>query len=119
MQGARSRSITRLTRRCTLGGGAQRLQPVEEEYEHSHHRDRSGDAGPHSEVERCKQREDVDLLFGLSQQDTDTVVEVTLAKIHNVLPFWCDGDGRHRQVGSLQEEGEDMFGGCIMLEASV
>lgn len=96
-----------LSRRCILGGGgAQRLQPVEQEDEHAHHGDGGGDAGPDGEVERSEQREDVDLLLGFLQQDAHAVVQVTLAEVDHVLPLRRDGDGRHRQVGSLGEEGE-------------
>lgn len=109
VQGARPRSVSRLTGRCILGRGAQRLQSVEEEYEHSHHGDCGGDAGPDGEVEGREQREDVDLLFGLSEQDADAVVQVALAEIDHVLPFRRDGDGGHRQVRSLQGEGEEGF----------
>lgn len=91
-------------RRVLVGGRAQRLQPVEQEDEHSHHRDRRRDARPHGEVERREKREDVDLLFRFPQQDADAVVQVALAEVHHVLPLRRDGDGRHRQVGSLERK---------------
>ena len=93
-----------LARRCILVGGAQRLQPVEQEDEHSHHGDGGGDTRPDGEVKRSEQREDVDLLFGFSQQDADAVVQVTLAEVDHVLPLRRDGDGWHRQVGSLRRQ---------------
>lgn len=108
VQGARAHAVGGLAWRCILGrGGAQRLQPVEQEDEDSHHGDGRGDAGPDGEVEGRKQREDVDLLFRLPQQDADAVVQVALAEVHHVLSLRCDGDGGHRQVGSLGEEGEE------------
>lgn len=84
-----------------LSGGAQRLQPVEEEDEHAHNRDGGGDARPHSQVKRGEKREDVDLLLWLPQQNAHTVVQVTFAEVNNVLALRCDGDGGHRQVCSL------------------
>lgn len=88
-------------RRVLIGGGAQRLQPVEQENEHAHHGDGGGDAGPHGQVEGREEREDVDLLLRLPQQDADAVIQVALAEVHHVLPLGRDGDGRHGQVGSL------------------
>lgn len=83
-----------LARRCVLvGGGAQRLQPVEQKDEHAHHGDRGGDTRPDGEVKRSEQREDVDLFFWFSQQDAYTVVQVTLAEVDHVLPLRRDGDG--------------------------
>lgn len=73
--------------------GAQRLQPVEQEDENSHHGDSRSDAGPDGQVEGGEQREDVDLFLGFPQQDADAVVEVTLAEVHHVLPLRRDGDG--------------------------
>lgn len=97
--------VGRLPRQCVLiGGGAQRLQPVEQEDEHAHHGDGGSDAGPHGQVEGCEEREDVDLLFRLPQQDADAIIQVALAEVHHVLPLGRDGDGRHGQVGSLGEE---------------
>lgn len=84
-----------------LSGGAQRLQPVEEEDEHAHNGDGGGDARPHSQVERGEKREDVDLLLWLPQQDAHAIVQVTFAEVNNILALWCDGDGGHRQVCSL------------------
>lgn len=84
------------------GGGVQSLQPVQQEDEHPHHRDGSGNAGPDSKVKRCKQGEDVDLLFRFSHQDAHSVVQVTLAEVHHILPLWSDGYGWHSQVGPLQ-----------------
>jgi len=98
-----------VARRCVLGG-AQRLQPVEQEDEHAHHGDGGGDAGPDGEVEGREQGEDVDLLLGLPQQDAHAVVQVALAEVHHVLPLRRDGDGRHRQVGSLGEEAKGGVG---------
>lgn len=93
---------------CILGRrGAQRLQPVEQEDEHSHHGDGGGDARPHGEVERSKEREDVDLLLRFPQQDAHAVVQVTLAEVDHVLPLRCDGDGRHGEVGSLETSREE------------
>lgn len=48
------------------GGRAQRLQPVEQEDEHSHHGDRCSDAGPDGEVKGREEGEDVDLFLGFS-----------------------------------------------------
>lgn len=54
--GAVQRAVGWLSRRCVLvGGGAQRLQPVQQEDEHAHHGDRCSDACPHGGVERRKQ----------------------------------------------------------------
>lgn len=55
-------------------GGAQRLQPVEQEDEDPHYGDGGSDAGPDGEVKWCKQREDIDLLLRLPQQDAHTVI---------------------------------------------
>lgn len=100
--GVVERSVGGLTRRRILiGGGPQRLQPVEQENEHAHHGDGGSDAGPHGQVEGREEREDVDLLLRLPQQDADAVIQVALAEVHHVLPLGRDGDGRHGQVGSL------------------
>lgn len=85
-----------------LTGGAQRMQPIEEEDEHAHDGDGGSDACPHGQVKRGEQREDVDLLLGLPQQDADAVVQVTLAEVNHVLTLRRDGDGRHRKVRSLE-----------------
>lgn len=85
-----------------LTGGAQRLQPVEEEDEHAHDGDGGGDARPHGQVERGEQGEDVDLFLGLPQQDAHAVVQVTFAEVHNILALRRDGDGGHREVRSLE-----------------
>lgn len=103
--GVVERPVGGLTRRRILiGRGAQRLQPVEQENEHAHHGDGGSDAGPHGQVEGREEREDVDLLLRLPQQDADAVIQVALAEVHHVLPLRRDGDGRHGQVGSLGEE---------------
>lgn len=91
------------------GGGAQRLQPVEQEDQHAHHGDGRGDARPHGEVEGREQGEDVDLFLGFAQQDADAVVQVALAEVHHVLPLRRDGDGRHRQVGFLERKRRSPF----------
>lgn len=83
------------------------MQPVEQEDEHAHHGDGCRDAGPDGEVEGREQGEDVDLFFRFSQQDAHAVVQVALAEVDDVLALWCDGDGRHRQVSSLEEEEEE------------
>lgn len=57
-----------------LTGGTEGLQPVEEEDENAHDGDGGSDARPHGQVKWSEQREDVDLLFGLAQQDADAVV---------------------------------------------
>ena len=86
------------------GGGAQRLQPVEEENEHPDDGDGGGNAGPHGQVKGRKEREDVDLLLGLADQDAHAIVQVALTEVHHVLPLGGDGDGRHGQVRSLERE---------------
>lgn len=100
--GAVQRAVGGLSWRQLVRGGPQCLQPVEQEDEDSHHGDGGSDACPHGEVEGREQREDVDLLLGFAQQDANAVVQVALAEVHHVLPLGCDGDGGHRQVGSLQ-----------------
>lgn len=57
-----------------LTGGTKGLQPVEEEDENAHDGDGCSNARPHGQVKWSKQREDVDFLFGLPQQDADAVV---------------------------------------------
>lgn len=94
MQSARPHAAGRLAGWWILcGGRAKRLQPVEQEDKHSHHGDRCSNAGPHGQVEGCKEGEDVDLLLRFPEQDADAVVQVTFAEVHYVLPLRCDGDG--------------------------
>lgn len=77
------------------------LDPGQQKDEHSDHGDGSGNAGPHSQVKGCEEREDVDLLLWLAQQNAHGVVHVALAEVYHVLPLRRDGDGRHRHVRSL------------------
>lgn len=88
-----------------LTRGTERLEPVEEEDENAHDGDGGSDARPHGQVKWREQREDVDLLFGLPQQDADAVVQVAFAEVDHVLALWRDGDGGHGQVCSLDTKG--------------
>lgn len=80
------------------------LYPVQHEYEHTNHRDGSGDAGPHGEIKGSKKGEDADFLLRLLDEDPYRVVHVSLAEVHNTLPLWGDGDSRDGQVCSLRDK---------------
>ena len=73
--------------------GTQRLHPAKQEDEEAHHGDGSGNAGPDSQVKGCEEREDVDLLLRLAEEDPHGVIHVALTEVHHVLPLRGDGDG--------------------------
>lgn len=85
---------------CTVLA-ARRLDAPEQEDHDAHHGDGGGDAGPHRQVKRCQQREDVDLIFRLAHQDPHRVVQVAFAEVDHALTLRSDGDGRHGEVSSL------------------
>lgn len=78
------------------------LDPRQQEDEYPDHGDGRGNAGPHGQVKGREEREDVDLLLRLAQQNAHGVVHVALAEVHHVLPLRRDGDGRHRHIRSLR-----------------
>lgn len=45
------------------------LDPVQDKYQDTNYRDGSSNASPHRKVKRSKEREDVDFLFRLLDQD--------------------------------------------------